>query len=83
MASKQQLEALVAEFCRGLRSPSPRDPRALASVALCVGGLVLARAVAEEGLAEQILAAAREGVAENLGKEADEVGRRAASRRRA
>jgi TetR/AcrR family transcriptional repressor of nem operon len=53
------LRALIAELERGLDAAEPPDPRALATVALCVGGLTLARAVDDEDLARALLAACR------------------------
>ncbi|MEM7411404.1 MAG: TetR/AcrR family transcriptional regulator [Myxococcota bacterium] len=61
-----KLRELVAEFERGLGSPDTPDPRALTSVALCVGGLVLARSVDDEALAEALLDACEEAVAARL-----------------
>lgn len=55
------LEAIVAELA-ARTPPAPgldgRD-RALATIALCIGGLALSRAVADEALSDQILAACR------------------------
>lgn len=65
-AYRAKLEELVAEFGRGLRSPRPRDPRALAAIALCVGSVVLARAVDDAGFAAEIEAAGRAAVADRL-----------------
>jgi TetR/AcrR family transcriptional repressor of nem operon len=61
-----KLEELAAELARGLPGADARDPRALASLALCVGGLVLARAVEDDGLSRALLAAARDRVEAEL-----------------
>lgn len=45
---------LADELGRGLRSPKPDDPRALVAIALCIGGLTLSRAIADQELADQI-----------------------------
>ncbi|MEQ9639276.1 MAG: TetR/AcrR family transcriptional regulator [Alphaproteobacteria bacterium] len=50
---------LVAEFERGLENPANDDPRALASAALSVGGLLLARGMGEDEMARKLLAACR------------------------
>lgn len=59
-AYQEGLEELIAEFGRGLPDAKPRDARAIASVALCVGGLVLARAVDDDALSVAILDTCRE-----------------------
>lgn len=48
------VEQLAAELARGLADPTPRDARALAAMALCVGGLGLSRAVGDPALADAI-----------------------------
>jgi TetR/AcrR family transcriptional repressor of nem operon len=54
------LRALVAELEQRIpAAPADARARALAAVALCVGGVVLAQAVNDESLAEDILAACR------------------------
>jgi AcrR family transcriptional regulator len=62
------LRELTNEFTRGLPRAEPLDPRALASLSLCVGGLILSRAVGDTALAERILAASEAAVAAQLGK---------------
>jgi AcrR family transcriptional regulator len=62
-----RLDELIEEFGRGLPESGARDPRAIASVALCVGGLVLARAVADEAFSVAILDACRERAERELG----------------
>jgi len=59
---------LVAEFSRGLRRPRTdgADPRALGAVATAVGGLVIARALAEDDLAAELLAACRAAIEREL-----------------
>lgn len=54
---------LVAEFERGLarrRGQGSPDPRALATIGLCIGGLTIARALEDEGLAAALLEACRD-----------------------
>jgi len=54
------LESLVGEFERKLSSSvSKPNDRALAAIALCVGGVLLARAVRDRDLSDRILAACR------------------------
>ncbi len=65
-AYRAKLEDLVSEFERGLRRPRSRDPRALAAIALCVGSVVLARAVDDREFAAEIEAAGRAAVADRL-----------------
>ena len=62
----QKLRALVAEFERGLADADSPDPRALVAVALCVGGLTLARALEDEDLAEALLDACQAAAEERL-----------------
>jgi len=47
---------------------SPDRSRAITTVALCLGGLMLARAVNGGELSEEILKACREAVIENSGR---------------
>jgi len=61
-----QLRALVAELERGLEDAHSPDPRALAAVALCVGGISLARALDDEALVQALLAACEAAAAEQL-----------------
>lgn len=60
------VRALVAEFERGLPAPASPDPRALVAVALCVGGLTVARALEDEALAEALLEACEAAASEHL-----------------
>lgn len=56
------MPALVSELGRAGDAPGPGlepDDRALATVALCVGGISMARAVKDPALADRILAACR------------------------
>ena len=62
----EKLDDLVAEFGRGLEGGRYRDPRALAAVALCVGGLVLSRAVRDPEQADALSRAARDAVEAQL-----------------
>jgi TetR/AcrR family transcriptional repressor of nem operon len=59
-AFEGQVLALAGEFERSLEGATPLDPRALAAMSLCVGGLTLARAVDDEAVATALLDAARE-----------------------
>lgn len=59
---------LAAEFARGLKGADHDDPRALRAIALSVGGLVIARAMGNDPLAEDLLAACRTGVHRELTK---------------
>ncbi len=64
-AYSERLRELADEFARSLPDAADADPRALASIALCVGGLVLARA-AEPELADAIGAACADAVDREL-----------------
>ena len=66
-AYTEKLKELSAEFADGLPGRAHDDPRALRSIALAVGGLILSRAVADEDFADRISAACRDGVAGELG----------------
>lgn len=48
-------------------APGERRARGLSALATCVGGVVLARALADESLIEELLAACREGALRDLG----------------
>ncbi len=69
-----QVRDLATQFARGLPPPAAGlapdanrpDPRGMAAVALCVGGLTLARGMADETLAAAMLAACRAEVARVL-----------------
>lgn len=63
----EKLRALVAEFERGLDTADSPDPRALRAIALCVGGLTLARSLDDEMLAEAMLEACGDAVEAQLG----------------
>jgi TetR/AcrR family transcriptional repressor of nem operon len=58
-AFEEHLRALTAELAEKLPKGPPGEERALATLALCVGGLALARAVADPRLSDRILAACR------------------------
>lgn len=49
---------LSAELARGLEEPRPDDERTLAAIALCVGGLLVSRAVSDPELADRLERAA-------------------------
>jgi TetR/AcrR family transcriptional repressor of nem operon len=65
-----QVRALVAELSRGLDEPSDLDPRALAALALCIGGLVVARAADDSALASALLHASRDAAVAELARPA-------------
>ena len=65
-AYAEKFRELAGEFARGLAGPKDPDPRALAAIALCVGGLTLARAVDDDALAGEILQACRQVAGEQL-----------------
>lgn len=65
-AYQRAVDDLAGELARGLEAPSPRDPRALATLALCVGGLTLARGVQDPAFAEAILTACSQRVEREL-----------------
>ena len=75
-ASSKTRKAFTRAFSRmqdSFRSVAAdtKDPNAaaLASIATCVGGVVLARALADEALVEDLLAACRDSVANTLGED--------------
>ena len=53
------VEQLAEELARGLGAAESPDGRALASIALCVGGLLVSQATANQELADQMESAAR------------------------
>ena len=65
-AYTRKVEELAGEFARGLPDADGRDPRILASIALCVGGLIVARGVHDDALATDTLNACRAAVGDNL-----------------
>jgi AcrR family transcriptional regulator len=67
-AFQQVLEMMVGAFEADLPADSePARERALAVAALCVGGMVLARAVDDESLSDQLRQAARSHAFRSLG----------------
>lgn len=64
---------VLCDELRGLvrdrESERERERRALAAIATCTGGVVLARALADETLVEALLGACRESVARELGED--------------
>jgi len=58
-AFRQVLEMMVDVFARNLKAPKARE-RAFALVAMCVGAMVVARAVDQRTLADEFRTAARE-----------------------
>jgi len=69
-AYEAAVRELAAELSRGLDDARPLDPRALASIALCIGGLTVARAVDDDALATAILRAAEDAAHAQLGRSA-------------
>jgi len=65
-AYTEKVRRLVAEFARGLPGAAADDGRALRSLALCAGGLIIARALADDRFAGRLLAACRAGVHDEL-----------------
>ena len=65
-AYTEKLKELAAEFADGLPERHADNPHALRSIALSIGGLILARAVSDEAFADRIAAACRDGVAREL-----------------
>jgi TetR/AcrR family transcriptional repressor of nem operon len=69
---KQSFEAIVRELVNDVASHSPafdssrRDARALAALAMCLGGLGLARSIRDEAFALKILTSCREFAVELL-----------------
>jgi AcrR family transcriptional regulator len=64
----EAVRELATELARGLEDPQPADPRALAAIALCVGGLGLSRAVADPELADAISHACAEAAERELAR---------------
>lgn len=60
-----KIEALAEEFARGATG-SDAERRALLSIVLCVGGLTIARAINDDGLADRLESVCREEVARVL-----------------
>ena len=48
------VDALIAEFNRGLGDSAPHDARSIEAIALCVGGLLLSSACDDRALADRI-----------------------------
>lgn len=63
---RAQFEKLLAQFQRALDAPERHDARAIRAIALCVGGLVLSRALAPSRLADRVARVCRDAVAEVL-----------------
>ena len=62
------VQSLIREFERGLKDPQKDDERALVAVALCVGGLTLARGVDGTKLANKISKACQKAVQRELAR---------------
>jgi TetR/AcrR family transcriptional regulator, transcriptional repressor for nem operon len=65
-AFRMVVEMMLKVFAAGLRGPDAPD-RALALVSLCVGAMVVARAVDDPALADALRMAARKHVLANSG----------------
>ena len=65
-AYRQVLGSMVGIFKQKLNDHSAADSQALAMAALCVGGMVLARAVGDEQLANEVREASRQHALEIL-----------------
>jgi TetR/AcrR family transcriptional repressor of nem operon len=59
---------LEREFARGLTRAKDPDPRAMASIALCVGGVILSRAIGDGELADRLSKACEDAVARELSR---------------
>ena len=70
-----KVRLLAAEFGRGLENAEATDPRALAAIALSVGGLMIARGVGDEALSQAILAACRDAATRELARPGGTEGR--------
>jgi AcrR family transcriptional regulator len=60
-----KIEALADEFKRGMKG-SDAERRAMLAIVLCVGGLTIARAINDDGLADRLEIVCREEVARVL-----------------
>ncbi|MDP6873426.1 MAG: TetR/AcrR family transcriptional regulator [Alphaproteobacteria bacterium] len=65
-AFSAKLSDLAAEFAKGLEGGEGLDRRAITSIALCVGGAVLARASNDDELVKRLSEACRTAVAREL-----------------
>ncbi|MEM7501663.1 MAG: TetR/AcrR family transcriptional regulator [Pseudomonadota bacterium] len=68
-AFTKSFRALLEEFEQGMGEPTKnaeRRPDALAALATCVGGLVIARALSDKPLVEELLRACQDSVADTL-----------------
>ena len=65
-AFSKKLSDLAAELAKGLESGERLDPRALATIALSVGGAILARASNDDELVHRLSQACRAAVAREL-----------------
>jgi TetR/AcrR family transcriptional repressor of nem operon len=63
---RENFRNLAAEFARGMPGADPEDPRILASIALCVGAVILGRALDDEELVAELLGASHRLVARTL-----------------
>ena len=60
------IEDLTAQFNRSLNEDDPKDPRGLLCIAICVGGLTIARGMTDDDLAQQTLQTCRDHVIQLL-----------------
>ena len=56
------IKELSAQFNRTINEDDPKDPRGLLCIAICVGGLTIARGMTDDALAEQTLQTCRDHV---------------------
>jgi TetR/AcrR family transcriptional repressor of nem operon len=68
-AFTRAFEGMRREFRRIAEGEEDPDAAALASIATCVGGVVLGRALADEALVDRLLAACRRSVGRELGED--------------
>lgn len=66
------LARLIDAIARQLDEENPDRERAIASMALCIGGITMARAVGDHELCEEILAACRNATLDEVGGQIEE-----------
>ena len=65
----RQLTAAANELAKGCGEGDRAEDRALAILALCAGGIMLARAIPDQATSDRMLKACREAAAELIGEE--------------
>jgi TetR/AcrR family transcriptional repressor of nem operon len=63
---EQYLRGLIDKVGREIGPNSPAEDKAISAIALCVGGIMLSRAVDNPKLSEKILSACRAGVVDGI-----------------